>query len=150
MESPIMKRLRSSVLEIQLPVVLVDWREGNRGDTGGYRRRILRTRDAAQLRPQTDRKLRRHPHELELELKTHMTQKPMLRVEVRTITPTHELHPAREYSVPTKYPHGGGAVKGSSADIGNGEAILGKRSPSDNKMPTRGGSSSAHVTAPLE
>ena len=37
-----------------------------------------------------------------------------------------------------------------TADAGNGEAILGKRCPSDSKMLTRGGSSSAYVTAPLE
>ena len=37
-----------------------------------------------------------------------------------------------------------------TADAGCGKAILGKRSLSDNKMLTRGGSSSAYVTAPLE
>ena len=37
-----------------------------------------------------------------------------------------------------------------TADAGRGEAILGKRCFSDNKMLTGGGSSSSYVTAPLE
>ena len=37
-----------------------------------------------------------------------------------------------------------------TADAGQGKSLLGKRSLSDNKMLTRGGSSGAYVTAPLE
>ena len=38
----------------------------------------------------------------------------------------------------------------ATADAGHGKTLLGKRSLSDSKMLTRGGSSGAYVTAPLE